>query len=111
MPLKKTTLTLAVAQILWNIILIAPLNIKVFITDGGPWGYGIALSVITVPIFIFSLVAFIYSVINLEELSDSKKGLVLNSIAFAAIFLFISLIMLPVEPYLPQLIKMSWTWS
>ena len=111
MPIKKTTLILALAQILWNIILIAPLNIKIIATGGGPWGFGVLLAVITIPISIFSLVAFIYSMINLEQLDDSKKGLVLNGIAFASIFLFISSIMLPVEPNLPQLIKMSWSWS
>ncbi len=110
MPIKKITLLLTVAQILWNIILITPLNVKIITTGGGTWGFGVILAFITIPIFIFSLVAFIYSMVNLEELDDSKTGLVLNGVAFLSIFLFINLIMLPVEPNLLKLIEISWSW-
>jgi len=108
--MKKTTLTLAIGHLLWNIILVAPVNIKIMATSGGPWGFGIIIAFLTLPISIFSLVVFIYSMKNHKVLGDSRKGIVLNAIAFISIFLLTLLIMMPVESNLIQLIKTSWSW-
>jgi len=89
MFILRITQLIAITQILLNLIFITPLNVKIIFTTGGPMGYGLLLLPITISLFIFSISAFMYSIIVLKKIKNQKVSLLINGFIFILIILFI----------------------
>ncbi len=109
MSFKIIILLISVLQILLNLIFIAPLNVKVIITGGGPMGIGLIVIPFTVPLSLLSIGAFIYSVATLKTMKRPQISLFLNGLAFILIFLFVTLIILQSEPSILEAIEHVWS--
>ena len=109
MFMKNINLYIAVVQILLNIIFIAPVNVKIIYTTGGPMGYGLVLLPFTILLFILSVIAFAYAVITLKKIEKTKMSLLLNGITLISMSLFIKIIILESQPSLMEAIKSVWS--